>query len=366
MAPKLIATEDPKQILQSQTYNFSSWGYPFHTLEQYVERERLLRQTPFSKSGLTTWVLIEAETPMDLLSACETYEYPSLTLVDGEVVEGTCFAIASVFTPPHHRKKGYAATMLTTLLAELKKRKGAVASTLYSDVGPDFYSKFGWDPYRSVSLCHTFSYDPKSTRSSLSSISSDENSSDSGYSSSEPENCSLLTIDHVKQYVEQDAKRIRNEFQAKELTMENCDTPVFVVLPCFDSLYWLFIRAVFYANMSNTKIEASGASYQSSDNYISWTHDINESTLLITRTHVTFKQAAISLLQCAIKEARKWRFVRLELWDPSDDLVSWASEVTSSFKVEHRTASLSSLAFWGRDLKGRKPLWICNETFAWV
>lgn len=374
MAPKLISTNDAAQILQAQTYNFAAWGYPYHTLEQYVERETLLRQTPFSKTRLTTWVLIEPEKPLDILSACETYEYPCLMLVKGEVIEGICHAIASVFTPPHHRRKGHAATMLTSLLAQLKEKKDAIASTLYSDIGPEFYAKLGWEPHPSLSLVHQFEYSDTTGsqligRSSISSSeSSDGASSDSGYSSSEPENCTLLNIDEVKSSIEDDASRIRTDFLKRSLLLKDEGVQAtFVVLPCWESLYWLFIRAVFYANTINSKIEYSGASYQNSDNYITWTHDINESTLLVTRIHATFRQSALSLLKCAIKEAAKWKFTKLELWDPSDDLVAWAQDLPlCNFQVEHRTASLPSLVFWGKDLKGEKPNWICNETFAWV
>lgn len=73
-------------------------------------------------------------------------------MAEGELVQGTCFAIASVFTPNAHRRRGYAAKMLSLLLQELKSRKGAVASTLYSDIGPNYYSKIGWEAHPSVSL----------------------------------------------------------------------------------------------------------------------------------------------------------------------------------------------------------------------
>lgn len=80
--PKLFSTTNPEQILQTLVHNYDTWGKPFHSLDQYIEREKLLRQTTFSKSRLETWILVDPKAPMSVLSACETYEYPCLVSGD--------------------------------------------------------------------------------------------------------------------------------------------------------------------------------------------------------------------------------------------------------------------------------------------
>jgi hypothetical protein len=63
-----------------------------------------------------------------------------------------CHSIDSVFVPPEHRCKGYA-TLLVKLLREhlISEARGQpwVVSNLYSDVGPKFYSRFGWKVFES-------------------------------------------------------------------------------------------------------------------------------------------------------------------------------------------------------------------------
>ncbi|MBL8951152.1 MAG: N-acetyltransferase [Myxococcaceae bacterium] len=110
---------------------FAEWGKRL-SLEQYLERERALREHPFSR-GMRTWFLVDGSA---VLASCETFENVSFV---GET-RGTTWSIASVFTEERHRGRGHA-----TRLMNLVARAGDVqACVLFSDVGERIYARSGY------------------------------------------------------------------------------------------------------------------------------------------------------------------------------------------------------------------------------
>jgi GNAT superfamily N-acetyltransferase len=63
------------------------------------------------------------------------------------------FGIGAVFTPPEHRRRGYAAVMLATAL-ERARADGYEIAFLFSDIRPQFYAMLGFTelPSREISL----------------------------------------------------------------------------------------------------------------------------------------------------------------------------------------------------------------------
>jgi len=121
----------PEKLARDRV-TFSEWGKRL-TLEQYLERERRLREHPFSR-GMRTWFLVEGS---EVLASCETYDNASR--VGGE--HGRAWSIASVFTEERHRGRGYA-----TKLMDLVAAAGAdvQACVLFSDVGERIYARSGY------------------------------------------------------------------------------------------------------------------------------------------------------------------------------------------------------------------------------
>jgi GNAT superfamily N-acetyltransferase len=340
MPPKLVATTSEDQIRLTIVANYEQWGSRTLTLEQYMEREFTLRTTEFSKS-LSTWILIDESAPLDILSACETYERPSMARVRGQVVHGTCYAIASVYTPPHHRKKGYAGLMLEMLLKELNQRPNSLGSTLYSDIGPDFYSKKGWKVYPSISLYLDL---------------------DSSNGFTTPKEVSLMTLAQARPLLEIDAIKMQHDFA-------NSDQNAFMIVPTFDAQEWHYRRAMFYtkALAVDTKVKNVGARFNGNSDYITWSHDIEDSTLYITHLKANSKQSFQALLSAALAEASHCKFKIFELWDPSKEFLEWGTEIVPSIKAIQRTKNLSSLAFWGFTLEENDELvWKYNEQHCWV
>jgi hypothetical protein len=105
-------------------------------VEQYLERERILRATTFAKRAMRTWVL---ERHGEILASCESYSMP--TLLDGK--RGVAQGIASVFVEERFRGNQYARALLQVLLHTFRAEH-AQASLLYSEVGTKLYSELGY------------------------------------------------------------------------------------------------------------------------------------------------------------------------------------------------------------------------------
>jgi GNAT superfamily N-acetyltransferase len=57
--------------------------------------------------------------------------------------EGWMCGIGAVFTPPEHRGRGYASALVEDLVARAG-RDGALAASLFSEIGPGFYERLGF------------------------------------------------------------------------------------------------------------------------------------------------------------------------------------------------------------------------------
>lgn len=113
----------------------SVWGNRL-TLEQYLERERVLAETAFARKALRTWVLHDGR---EVVASCETYRMTSE--LGGE--RGWTHGFASVFVEPRLRGKGLSQDMIGRVLARLQE-EGAQAAHLFSEVGTPLYGRLGF------------------------------------------------------------------------------------------------------------------------------------------------------------------------------------------------------------------------------
>ncbi len=135
MSPLLrIATNAEKCARDEVTW--LEWGKRL-TVPQYVDREHALRNHRWALTAMTTWLLADAD---DILCSCETFRNDSS--VGNQT--GTSFSVASVFTEPHLRGKGYAKQLMSELISKLRSQPDAQSSVLYSDVGAAIYEKSGY------------------------------------------------------------------------------------------------------------------------------------------------------------------------------------------------------------------------------
>ncbi|MBK7857261.1 MAG: GNAT family N-acetyltransferase [Archangiaceae bacterium] len=127
-----LATESEK--VDRDRVTFAEWGTRL-TLEQYLEREQVLRAHPFSR-GMRTWLLTEGST---VLASCETFDNASRL----GSARGTSWSIASVYTEAHSRGRGYG-TQLMDRVAAAADREGLQGVVLFSDVGERMYQRSGY------------------------------------------------------------------------------------------------------------------------------------------------------------------------------------------------------------------------------
>ena len=151
---KTTSTTDQALILQARKTNYAEWGAPLLAEPQYINREELIAKSNFSETSQETWVLTSPANSSDILSALETYKSKAIASINGKIIKGDVYALGSVFTHSRHRKNGYASKLLNDVKIALKKRKGSIASTLYSDIGPKYYNKLGWKCKQSKSLLY--------------------------------------------------------------------------------------------------------------------------------------------------------------------------------------------------------------------
>jgi GNAT superfamily N-acetyltransferase len=158
----LLATE--AEMLERDWLTHVEWGQLL-TPADYVEREKRLRDHPWSRETFLSWLFVDERGAV--LSSCETYQMRSF-LHEGRAgapEEGVTYGVASVFTEPALRGRGYAARMMSELGDALLARERwgvrldkpgyppsgtAHGVILFSDVGSELYARAGFAPRPAV------------------------------------------------------------------------------------------------------------------------------------------------------------------------------------------------------------------------
>lgn len=141
-----IIQANQQQRIERDHLTFEAWGERL-SLEQFLQREQTLREMPWCKKFLTTWILEdERHQP---LSSCETYESSSFLANQGAskslIKKGKSLGIASVYTAPQFQKQGHAAKMISLLTDKIKTSPENYHSIfLYSEIGAKYYEKLGF------------------------------------------------------------------------------------------------------------------------------------------------------------------------------------------------------------------------------
>lgn len=131
------ATEALKRERDALTHG--AWGQRLDPA-QFARREERLRGHPWAREAMTTWLLVDAGGLP--LASCETFRMSASTAAG---VEGWACGIASVYTEPALRGRGYARTMIERLAERLAADdERALAAILFSEVGPTLYRLAGF------------------------------------------------------------------------------------------------------------------------------------------------------------------------------------------------------------------------------
>jgi hypothetical protein len=144
-----MAPEGPAVILVEATPEMSrardrathaAWGGPL-SMEAYAALEWRLRGHPWSRDAVALWLL--CADGGDVLSSCETYRMTSLRCAG--LAAGHSYGVASVYTEPQLRRRGYVGELLGRLADHLTGTDpDAQAMILYSDVALGVYQRCGF------------------------------------------------------------------------------------------------------------------------------------------------------------------------------------------------------------------------------
>ncbi|TPX50682.1 hypothetical protein SeLEV6574_g00769 [Synchytrium endobioticum] len=330
------------QSLASFDLNGFEWAKPL-SMEQHKERELLLLESEYSRKRGTRWALIADDAPedtTDLLSSCESYKREAvLGFGNGQVTMTHSYRISYVFTPKVYRGKGYASTLMTLLMEELKKDEESLGSHLYSDVGADFYCRIGWKAYhRPTTTINVKSVTPPAPST---------------------DNCSQLsdmTLDTLPAILCNDTKRLYEYAKSSA-------HPIFIVLPTPEHAISQHIRSRYCARaLRNIELPPIlGKSIPNTDSFIMWFIAWNENKMFVTRFRCDYVENAKLLLAAVVDVAITYGLEKVEIWDLEDRFVGIEIQEGVKWDRFERSACIALLAYWG--LPGDTELeWHCNES----
>lgn len=350
----ILARATRLQVQESWRLNFQEWADDL-SLDQYLAREQTQVDTyPDASFSQTNWVLLADSTSDDILSACETLVRPCVvSRVDTtgggrqrSVVVGNGYGIASVYCRPEYRRRGYAGLMLTLLAQHLENEEGVLGGGLWSDIGPDYYARFGWatHPSRSVSIKIHAPTNHDSSRGDRVS---------GGW----------ITRDQVAGICEADVEDITKE--VAQVTPS--DATIWSFLPTSEVMRWHHARMDYmYSLQSSSPIDTVG--YRIDDSgFALWTLQFSktDSILYILRIRYNSIQHLKVLLDAAVETAVKYSMKKIVIWDKSLREIKQALPTDLDVAEEEmRKGSISALHVNGTS-SGQSIEWHNNQKFCW-
>ncbi|KAK3687881.1 hypothetical protein B0T22DRAFT_510863 [Podospora appendiculata] len=291
----------------------------------------------------------------------------TLTLVSnpgGSASDKNLHGIASVFTDPEYRRRGYGRRMMRELSLELRNfhfdRETNVGAVLYSDIGKQYYAALGWQPFPNNGHVEFSASNPPAPVSTATEL----------YQHDLEALCKL------------DEETMRNAL-AKPFTSRNTKI---CIIPNMNHMLWHHCKEDFAAEKNfGRAAPARGALVGQPGNrmWAIWTrrwYDKPDSpdahnTLYVLRLVVENEdgdrdaqaEQLKTLIETMQREAHAWKLQDVKVWDPSP-LVRDLVEKTG---VAHKTImreeeGIASLQWFGQENATAGSIeWIANEKYAW-
>ncbi|KAF8899640.1 hypothetical protein CPB84DRAFT_1780294 [Gymnopilus junonius] len=392
------------QVIESRKRSFASWGRGA-TLEQYLARDARSDNHEVSKDGrLVTWVLARRDNAkgLNFLCSCETFKRDGLAVIPTSSTHAklvTGYGIASVFTPPQIRKKGYAAHMMRLLHWVLAPRStlperfpeqlwgempsralwekadaeqvpqghgdNAVFSVLYSDIGGKFYANCSPTPSEvGLDKQGWVAREPISTEWAVDGLVALLNSREVGVDST----ASWEWLDEKSAYEiwKVDAEKMKDEMEGFARSTRNSDQALFTFLPDkgvaefqVDRLrhFWGKVEPLpIYWGVYRRDGEAVGLDPST---FATWTLDVRPgqaNDLIITRVRARPGKFE-ALMKEVVGFAKRHGVEKIEVWGLGEELRNIIGG-----RTWNRDEHLSSFKWYGKE---KDVNWCFNEKFCW-
>ncbi|KAK5078058.1 hypothetical protein LTR51_000244 [Lithohypha guttulata] len=362
---------------QTCRLNAAEWK-GFLSYSDYLNRERILANTEITREGGgTAWILTCDKLPRApdgsraILASCETNRKNAYVAKDGKLEKVVAHGIGSVYTRSEYRGKGYAAKMLQEIgrklnsYQQVKNNRGHF-SVLYSDIGPKFYARHGWNPFASTHICLQAIDNQGEYYQRLAEITPRRETKD-------------LTIDDVHSLAPSWAAHL--ESQLINLSATNPSKAYVAFKPEPAQFEWHFMREEFLAeNLGNNKPVVKGAIDTKTGTAVVWARTYGSDSaqwhLSVLYTHIPtdadlaqdeLRTALSTLMLRAQWEAKQWNMAAgVEIWDPKELVVAAAQTIAHGQDVKiilRDQEHICSLRWNGPETD--EVVWVANERFAW-
>ncbi|TFK39356.1 hypothetical protein BDQ12DRAFT_698070 [Crucibulum laeve] len=372
----------PEQVIESRRRTWKQWGAGLSE-EEYLYRDAVNDLHEIAREGkLITWVLAPRNNPQttNFLCSCETFRRVGLAVrasLDAKseppVEEVTCYGIASVFTPPSNRKRGYARHMMQLLhwvLApesfssekfpeewgappeNVENAGKAAFSVLYSDISNFYYTcgptlnDEGWTIREPIStIFDVVEYTTRHTEAVP------EEVNQQWYWLNDKDVLPLWNVD---------AGKIKSEIGI----MSN-GTPSFTFLPNQGVAEFQHLRQQpFWEKMvlrpQHWGISSSAPGDTNVTTFATWTLEVRPptpKTLIITRIRAS-KTEFSRLLSKIMEHAARSGMQKVEIWNTPKDLEPTATRLGA--KIFEREEHLPAFKWYGKDDLFNVQ-WLLNE-----
>jgi hypothetical protein len=387
-------TGNQDKIEYCQKKNAVVWGSELYSTEQYILREKHLKNQTISSNpvidsslekyreflGTKFFAFVDLDLPetdefSQIVSSCETLNRVAYIQVPGssETIPSLSACIGGVFTPSEFRGKGYASSMIThlnKLYDDIAQSNGPDDSFLkyttiflYSEVG-DFYEGVEYQS-RHIPL-HEFSNDDALT-----------NYIKESHLVGSEKAVVALDLDHSDQNLSDCLNKEIEECEKLSVDASVSDKHRFFVKPDLDIYKWFKARDTFISDIAFPELIKKnplidGFKIKDSNSHVIWHHNWNENKLYVLKLYIEEtdnNDDLNTLLVKCLEELKKYDMKKLVIWD--DDLkIAKKDQYLNSFAshsgihLHANNESLSAIrASWIEDINDLE--WINNSKYLW-
>jgi len=370
-ADLVLTHPDPSELHSLVASTADEWKGAL-TSSQYIQHciELVSLDSDPGYEGLqhADWILVDGSLPLQsraILSLCETFRKRVLIRRGrGVVEEKVIYGIASVFTAPEFRGRGYAKLMLR-LLAERFEVEGCVGTVIFSDIGKGFYSDLGWEVVegnRHLDFPVMGENPPAKTG---------------------PREATPLLQGDMQQLCEADEAILK-----KSITVGEGVKTKMMIVPDIKHMAWHHMREDFICQRLSRKApEVRGAISGSLGKrvWIIWARkcdskpsDAEQGNMLYILRLALEKQDVVephereelkenlkAVIESARKEAKEWKLSVVRFWDPSPLVIQLVKEMGLDYlETEREDDGIAILRLNDGECEGELG-WLANERYAW-